>query len=490
MSIKLYKNPEYDKKIKFYEMAEEMYEGDQECLKSSKYLWLHELERKPEGAGLRLLRETRSSYTNFVEPFISIWSSLFFKKDPVIGEETRTLLEEQDLINNIDGEGTSFFSFVQNKILLNALLYGTPIVRGNALGNKPANLKEQQESKDFRPYLEIIEPEQFIDWAVEKSDPARLNKLNFCRLQFEEQAIRSSASDPIESKHVSIEYRVVKEAAKNKVVFIRYEKESGKEEEKESWKVVSEMPMNGWTEIPFAVQLNGISWVKDLLPHVLKYYNLESVLDNICLFQAHQRIFFAGDLEGMEMVVAAEYSYAPLPKDTQVITVDPPNAVMLENRLTSVLNNIFRIALNQTRAMSTDSKAVQAADSAKQEKETMYDLIKSEAESIESLVNQSLSMIAEFKGMVGFKPDFKFNLESLETDIEAMIQLVMLYRDDLQKLPTARKQLINNALSSLNVSQSKELEQEIETLVNTPANSNPEIAIKDRLLSGFNNRGN
>lgn len=485
--VQLFEHPEYKEKRDFYESAEETYEGDQECLKDSKYLWLHELETKIEGSNIRKIREQRSAYTNFIEPIVSNWTSMFFKKEPTIDEATKTFLK--DFENDIDGEGNSLNSFIQNKLLISALVSGTPIIRANVLGEKPSNLAEQQVKTNYRPYLKVIEACDFVDWGIERKDPKRLNKFNFVRLQYKEMKDRQDAESAPEEKEISIQYKIVtNERQIPYLIVTEYEKIEDKEGDKDRvWKINNTIELKEWDEIPIVADVNGVSWVKDLIPHVLKYYNLESALDNICLYQAHQRIFLAGDLEQKDLITISECAISAVPHDTQIQTIEPVSTTAIESRLGSVLNNIFRIALNQSRMMSSDAKSVQGADTIRQEKEGIYNLISAEAESIENLINQSIKMMAKYLGNDSLEPEFKFNIDASGDNVDQLIKLVSLFRDEFNKLPSARKELINNMLSSLNIEVSEQIGIEIETLIKQPT-QNLEVNIKDRLLNGFDNK--
>jgi dihydropteroate synthase len=126
MTIKLEEHPEFKKNKNFYQAAKDLYQGDQDTLKQSKYLLLHELEKYKQGTKIRNVREERSAYTNFIEPIVSMWVSLFFKKKPTLDEATSDMLG--NLINDIDGEGTNLFAFIQKKLLPSSLIYGFPIL--------------------------------------------------------------------------------------------------------------------------------------------------------------------------------------------------------------------------------------------------------------------------------------------------------------------------------------------------------------------------
>lgn len=479
--IKLYTHPEYDTNQKFYKTAHDLYEGNQDVLKRGEYLFYHELEKKPQGKLIREVREQRSAYTNFIEPVVSMWVSYFFKKKPTLGDKTLEMLG--DGFDNIDGEGTSLYAFIQKKLLPYGLLYGFPILRINAVGEKPDTIADENSPQKFLPYFQTIDPINFVDWDIEKKDPKRLNKLNFCRIEFLEMAQRVNAQSPVSQQVVSIEYRL----EKGIVVYYKYVLEqSSTDPSEKKWKLVSTIPLSSWDEIPIVLDVCGESWVKDLLPHALKYYNLESTLDNICLYQAYQRVIVIGPVGKEHMDGLAEYTWSSLPEGTTIEVVEPNEATGVQSRLSEVLNNIFRIALNQTRMLSSDSKAVQSSETIKEEKEAIYNLIQSEAEAMENIVNQGLVMYAKFKGVDDLKPDFKFNLDTSESSTEQMVRIVTLFRAEIEKLPALKKELLSKAVRALSLDDNKDIEKEIETYVNTPP-ATPEVQVKDRLLNGFNN---
>lgn len=481
--IKLYEHPDFEDKKEFYQAAKDLYEGNQKTLKQSKYLLLHELEKYKEGTKIRQVREERSAYTNFIEPILSMWVSLFFKKKPTLDKESMDMLG--DLINDIDGEGTNLFAFVQKHLLPSSLLYGFPILRVNALGEKPKTLEDEQQKQTYRPYLQVIEPLSFRDWAVERKDPMRLNKLNFCRIEFDEMKLRASATDPIEVQTVSLEY-LLEDGGLVVNRYIEKKEENKVNDSERKWELKETYPIKDWQEIPIIIDANNESWVKDLMPHCLKYYNLESTLDNICLYQAYQRVLIMGDdVSSKHMLGAAEYTWAPFPTGTAVQVIEPNSSTTIEARLSQVLNNIFRLALNQTRMMSSDSKVGQSSDTLKEEKEAVYNLVKAESEGIEDMVNNGLKMFAKFKGIDDLEPEFKFTLDSGTDDVDQFIKLVSLFRDEIVKLPTMRKELLNKVLGTFDLESNEEIQTEIETLVNQPVIENPELNIRNRLLNGF-----
>lgn len=205
--IELHIHPDFQDNKDAYILYRDLYDGKDSTLKKSKYLWLHELETTPKGAKIRQIREQRSSYTNFIEPIVSIWTSLFFKKEPTIDEDVKTLLGDE--INDIDGRGNSLFTFIRSSILQDALIYGRPAFRVSVLGEKPQLKSEQQDARTFRPYFQRIDPMSVVDWQRESNDPARLNQLNFLRLEYEELRQRASAEDAPSTIQKSKQYILI-----------------------------------------------------------------------------------------------------------------------------------------------------------------------------------------------------------------------------------------------------------------------------------------
>jgi len=498
--IKLSFHPDYVEKREKFVTYRDMYDGDQQTLKRSEYLWMHELERQVDGHGIRSIREQRSSYTNFIEPIISIWTSLFFRKDPEIPPEVETMLG--DAMNNIDGKGTSLITFIKDEILTNALLYGRPILRVNALGDKPKTKAEQESTTKFRPYFEIINPLQFVDWQLETQDPDKLNKLVFCRIVYEEMQPRLNAEEPVVVKTISKQYTV----NEGKLMVTRYElkkddntkKSTDTQKEDDTvdarqWEKIGEEILADWDEIPFVISLTGASWIKDVYPHALKYYNLESVLDNIALFQAHQRIYFIGDGldQSKDAKAVAEYTMQILPAGVTIHTVEPVTLLGAENRLSSVLNNIFRVALNQFRMINADSAAVQSADTQKEEKDLMVALVQSELEMLENIVNQGLRLFAKYKGDDNFTAEIKFNYKVDVQDIDKMIQLVLAFRDEVANLPQTRKALLNWFVEQIDLPEKAELKAEIDGKLGELAQANStklptNSLINSNFLKGLN----
>ena len=478
-STKLYFAPDFHRQRPSFEFYKDLYEGDQDKLKSSDFLWYHELEKKEQGNIIRKIREQRSSYVNHIETIVSQWTSLVMSSDPNIPDDVAELLG--DSIHDIDGAGTSLFSFIRDYVIRNYLLYGRPIIYVGAYGVKPENLKQEIEKKDFRPFWECIHPLNFVDYQKEKANPQRLNDLNFARTEFIEEIPRTSSGEEPLIRTVSKEYAITPEG-----LLIRRYLLAGKEEQRlfkgrlmqqdqnpyldeRAWQLESEILLSDWDEIPIAAELNGESWLKDIAPHALKYYNTESVLDNIILYQAHQRIFFAtADMNGDAIKQAAEYTHSILPEGTQVITVEPTSTLSIETRMSSLLETIYRIAMNQVRIMPSDSKAVQSEMTMREEKEAVRALVKSEMETVENLVNKAIYLYAKYLGKEGQEYGrVEFSNQVGGADIDTFIKLAMTFKEESARLPALKKAQLIKLVHELDLSDKESLIAEIENMQDT-----------------------
>lgn len=460
--IQLFEHPEYKENKDDYETWHALYEGEQKELKAPKYLWLHELERYPQGQNLRKTREERSAYTNWAEVLVSIWTSILFRKDPQIDEEIVNLLGGQ--IDDVDGNGTSLTSFIRDEIVKNNFVYGTPIVRVNTLGTKPLTKADEKQVSTYRPYLEIIDPISFRDWAIEKTDVARLNKFNFVRIEYCEYADRVNARDPIVESIVSKEY--VMEEGRLHVYKYRLMEDAKDKSKEKYWELVGDEVLADWDEIPISANLDGESWLKDVTPHILKYYNTESVLDNIVLFQAHQRIFFVGDFDGSsnQKMFLAEHTFNTMPTGSSVEVIPPTDLSGPENRLMKILATVFRVGLNQLK-FQIEGRQVESSQTLQEVKESAISLVQAEIENIENIVNNALRLWAKFKGIQDFKGSIKFNIDDVQSDIDKASKLIMIFKDEVMLLPKMREELLYWFMEELDLKNKDELKEEVKAMI-------------------------
>jgi hypothetical protein len=453
--MKLYYKPEYLKSQEKFQTYKDFYEGDAETMRQSKYLIPHELEVKLQGGKLRQLRESRTEYTNFVEPVLSIYTSLFFKKPPTIPKEVEEMLGDE--IDDIDGEGNSLVTFMRDQITLNYLLYGQPIVRINSLGEKPKT-KGEEATKSFRPYLEILDPLSVVDWQIETEKPESLGKLKFLRFEYVNYAPRERASDSVAPEILSKEYYL---NSIGQLEIQRYKvqkdnktptKDTSKYSDSREWvKDGDPQVFSEWREIPIAAIFGNPSWVKDVIPQAKKLYNLESTLDNIHLFQAHQRQNAIGNIE-LDKIPVSEFAITVWPEGTTFHTEQPVNTTAIESRIEKVKDNLFKIALNQVKQVSSDSKAVQSDQTLREEKEYTLALIQSEIEAVENLINRSIEIYAKYKGDDHFVSEIRLSKDLDVSDFDRISKAFLMVRDELENLPTVRKLALKRFVKELDLS--------------------------------------
>ena len=480
--MKLYEHPEYEEIKEDYELWHELYEGDQNELKQSKYLWLHELETKPAGAGIRKLREQRSSYTNWAEVLVSLWTSILMRKDPIIPQEVMTLLG--DLINDVDGEGTSLTSFIRDQIVANTFIYGKPIVKVDALGEKPNSLAEEQDAI-YRPFMQIIDPKSFKDWKLEKKDVKNLNKLQFCRLEYCEYSERNNATDPIEKMTISKVY-IMREGKLNIDKYKLKTDNKGKSIGEPEWELIDNKVIADWDEIPITFS-ESISWLRDVSPHILKYYNTESVIDNVTLMQGHQRIFVIGDVGNVEVVSLSESGLNSLPTGSTIEVIAPTDTTGPERRLQSILGNIIRVGLNQLK-MQIEGQAVESADTLQQVKDNTIGLIQAELENVENVINKAVELWAKYKGQDGFKSEIAFDIEDVKDNIDEIVKLILVFRDDVSRLPMVKEKLINWFINKMDFEDKDELYEEVRDVIQNSANDETIRAKDAEIRAGLINQ--
>lgn len=490
-AIKLYKSLDYVNLKDDFKQYLDCYEGDQKVMRKPEYLIEHELETKTAGKTIRRIREQRSAYVNLCEPIVSMWLSLLFRKEMTIPEEVLTLLG--DFVDDIDGRGSSFESFCRDAIAKNYLLYGRPIVYITSLGEKPVTLKDELTA--YRPIFKLIEPLAFVDYSREFKDVGRIGSLNFCRIEWEEILERSNPTQPIKKATRTKLFWLEDKKLVTQIFEAESEEKtevSSKDETKDprSWKPIEDpQVVSDWDEIPITAELDSESWVKDVIPHILKYFNLESVLDNICLFQAYQKIFIASDnMNKDDSIRLAEYALTILPSDANVQTVESVETSGLEKRLSQVLNNIFRIALNQVRQTSGESKAAEAADTQKEQKDMMLALIQSEAEAIENIINHAVRLFAKYYNKEAPKERVKINVPNDVTDADIVSKLVMAFKDELGELPVFKQELMKWFANRMNLEKKTEIFDEIESSVvaTSQRGVTTENDLRANLLAGIN----
>ena len=134
-----------------------------------------------ESAANYTRRKSIAYYYNYCAPIIDTYTSYLYKVPPKrsygsLSQEVVPPRQPQTLFDSFwwdcDFEGTNFDQFVRDTDRY-ASIYGSVSV----MVDKPqvaALTKAEAFSKDIRPYLTIILPENLLDWAYERLDTGRL----------------------------------------------------------------------------------------------------------------------------------------------------------------------------------------------------------------------------------------------------------------------------------------------------------------------------
>lgn len=453
-SIKLYEHPDYEELSKHWEVYRVLYEADRRELVKSEYLWPHELEAiqgNEDSVKIRNIRVRRSQYTNWLEPILSRYTSLFFKEPPDVSE-----VEELfgDYIKDVDGRGNSLEQFIKAHVTKAYLLYGRPIILTDGF-NLPAKTAAEEKALGKRPFWELLDALSVKDWQIEELDPALRGK--FAALRWEYDLINPRVDLKQEPETVTRSKEFVLEGGLYKVYIYEKEKEQKVSRDKKTkeagdWRFIDVIEIPEFEELPIASVEGGRSWFKDVAPKALQYFNEESCLDNILLYQAHERLWFAGPIKEEHRKAMAEYTVGILPQDTQLLQATAVDPVAHERRLSVILNQMQRIAFNQSRTTPDDSRQVEAADTQREVKDDFVNLIVSSIEEIEDLVNRAVEHWAIFEGRGNYKGRVKLNKDVSIEDVKQQLNIFNALRQDIEAYPTWKREMLEKFAKITDVS--------------------------------------
>lgn len=438
MGIKFYDHPEYEENEEALETYRVLYEGDRSELIGQKYLWPHELEFSNQAAStdpmtgtsetvgqkIRRIRAMRSRYFNLFEPVISTWISMALSKPIRLDEETSRMLGQD--VHNIDGKGTSLQNFLMNDIAVSFFRDGKAAILIDAPENT-ARSRTEEALSGFRPYMEMIDPLELKDWEVGED-----RKYNGIRYEYEVIAPRSSFMEEPEE----VEYCKIMER-KDGQVFVSIYKEN---EETEEWEAVSvDIPLEGFTEIPVAITVNNVSWVKDVSELQLVIYNLMSAYYNQLNTQAFQRVFVSGDLQDKHLISISEYAVSVLPNEAKPYVIEPASTEALLGAINASVDQLYRVAFNRTRGVSMGSNEAPGAATLREMSTELIALLIHAVGELESALNDALKHYARFKGLSDFQGRVTLSRDITADDVNQQIQLFLAYRDEIRNVESWRK---------------------------------------------------
>lgn len=451
--IEFYQHPEFKAKREKWETYRDLYEGDHSTLIKPKYLWPHELELSTEavikdpatqqkqsaGERIRMIRANRSRYLNMIEPVISNFIAMAFKKPMVFDEKLKTMLGDD--IDNIDGKGTSLESFIKGHIALAFFRDGTPIVQVDAPKNESRSLSEERKS-GFRPFMEVLDVLSVPDWQFAENGP-RTGKYDSVRYEYCEIAPRVSLTE--EPKEVRYCRVTTLEGA---VVTIRIYRH---DTEKKDWILEEERSLD-IPEVPIVTITTNESWIKDVAELQLVLFNLMSAYYNQLNTQAFQRIFVAGLDESSAMSIS-EYAISRIPLEAKPFIIEPSSTTAYVEAAEITAQQIAQVAFNRSRSIASGSKEAPGAETIAEMNAELMALLKQGLEEIESLVNSALKIYAMYKlgPTLGAAFDGKVEL-SKDLDTKAVserVEMFVTYRDEIRKVLPWRKAELRKAASEM-----------------------------------------
>lgn len=463
--IKFYDHPEYEESEDSLETYRVLYEGDREKLVGQKYLWPHELEFSNQAAStdpmsgvsetvgqkIRRIRAMRSRYFNLFEPVISTWISMALSKPVRLDDQTAQMLGDD--VRNIDGKGSSLQNFIMNDLAVSFFRDGKACILVDAPSNGASSLLEQRQA-GFRPYLEMIDTLELKDWQM-ASEKSRHGLLDAIRYEYEVIAPRTSLLEEPEE----VEYTRILQRTEDGQVLVSIYKEN---EETEEWEPVElNIPLNGFSELPIALTMNNISWVRDVSELQLVLYNLMSAYYNQLNTQAFQRVFVSGDLQDKHLISISEYAVSVLPQEAKPYVIEPASTEALISAINQTVDQLYRVAFNRTRGVSSSSNEAPGAATLREMSTELIALLIHAVGELESCVNQALVHYARFKGIENFTGRVTFSRDITSDDINQQIQMFLAYRDEIRNIDSWRKAHLKKVAATMGYN-----EEELTQIVN------------------------
>jgi hypothetical protein len=422
--IKFYEHPEYSKKKENWQKWHDLYKGDHKTLVSNPdYLWPHTIEEK--NIALFESRKRRTRYLEIPEIVISLWTSFFYRNAPEPSDDALDPRKLLPFLEDTDKKGTNFpvFAMKMTEHYLEA-------------GKVGILIDAPTEGSNLEPYASIIHALEIKDWQEETNNSARVGKLNMLRREYKTVLPRTSLQSKPKEVIVSDVYQ---RTGPNVIEVQRYYKEEQKQvqgvkNQDGEWRLVSEFTL-ALSEIPMVI-LEDESWIKGVCEETLRHFNLRSCRDNIQHQQGYTNIFIIGiDAEDTKQVNAiSEYTWPILPAGASVTPISPTSTASYDENIAEAMMSAFKVGLNQMRAVASDSKAIQSAESIKAEKDERVALVESTRDRFSRALTEVLNIVAEFKGVQG---EFiaSLSLEITEENMDEFTQLYMTFANSFRQNP-------------------------------------------------------
>lgn len=461
--VSLYQHPEYQRMLEEWQLYRDLYQGDHDTL-VSKYLVKHAAEVKEDADANKIFatRCLRTRYLNLQEILVSLWLSIFFRNPGTADAQLTAMLGDE--INNIDGKGSSLFTFVKEvtKYVLND---GKVFVGADAFPLAQGISEARARELGARPFLECWQALDVPDWQLETADSARFGKFNMLRREFEVLQPRARATQ--EPSIVRMSHELFRESGKFVTQIYRGELDDQGNIKRDPqtnepiYLPVGTIPTE-LTEVP-VVCIDDESWMKGAAQEILRHFNLRSNLDNTNYHQGYEKLVAVGVNDEQQRIALAANIVACVPENGDLRSIPASQAVGLENAVSGAVQNVFNVGLNQLRQIAADSKASQAEGSQAAEREYTKSLVESELETIETVINHALKFYAEFKGIPNFKGEYHLDKEIEDEDWDQWLRVWGAVRDDAKQLsPATAKAAVKKAIKKLKFDDEDELLAEVE----------------------------
>lgn len=488
--LRLFSHPKYDKHIKVWNQLQDLLDGDREKLVEPKYLYPHRIEMTrlsvlgrndsrevvdDGGAVLRRIRENNTAYMNFSKILLFLWNSLIFKDEidyTEVSDGDNPLLSEEEM-SNIDGQGTHIDSFIKNLIIAGRLNLGKVAVIANALGN--ASVESVVDETDHRIVLDLITAISFKDWELESQDPQRLGRFNLLRWEYKIIEPRFSLQTAPVVRQRSREYTRTPEgvfATVYQVVTDKLGKEiRNKKTGDFEWEIIQgPMPISSTQatieEIPLAI-MDSFSWLERVMPESLRFHNLRSTKDNVLLAQGYDKMFIAGvPLDSSYIEHLGEHVVTFLPENASVTNIAPVDTGAHERAIAGAVDFIFKVGLNMFRLLPQDSRAGQAADSMREDKENAVAAVRTLVNELQGFLDDMVRGIAIMKGRPDFDGKIKLNKDITVDDVEQFLVVTAAFKESIVQSEDWHRSTLKKALKKQKLPEEDEnrILEEIDTL--------------------------
>jgi hypothetical protein len=199
--------------------------------------------------------------------------------------------------------------------------------------------------------------------------------------------------------------------------------------------------------------MNNVSWVKDVSELQLVLYNLMSAYYNQLNTQAFQRVFVSGDLQDKHLISISEYAVSVLPQEAKPYVIEPASTEALVAAINQTVDQLYRVAFNRTRGVSTSSNEAPGAATLREMSTELIALLIHAVGELEGCINDALRHYARFKGVEDFQGRVTLSRDITADDVNQQIQLFLAYRDEIRNIESWRKAHLKKVAATMGYSE-------------------------------------